>query len=78
LLNECIERFGKSITRGWVNSFLIRHGDELFETKNVPHENLRLEVLRDFLEAAIETFLDHVHNVCAELIFNLDEIGISE
>jgi hypothetical protein len=33
---------------------------------------------RDFLEAAIEAFLDHVHNACAELVFNLDEIGISE
>jgi hypothetical protein len=27
LLNECIESFGKSITRGWVDSFLIRHAD---------------------------------------------------
>jgi hypothetical protein len=28
LLNECIERFGKSVTRGWIDSFLIRHADE--------------------------------------------------
>jgi hypothetical protein len=33
LLHECVQRFGKSITRGWVNSFLPRHADELFQTK---------------------------------------------
>jgi hypothetical protein len=78
LLNKCIERFGKSITRGWVYSFLIRHSDELFETKSVPQENPRLEVPRGFLEAAIQEFRDHVHNACAELVFNLDEVGIRE
>jgi hypothetical protein len=44
LLNHCIEQFGKHITRGWVDSFLIRHTDTLFETKSVPQENPRLEV----------------------------------
>jgi hypothetical protein len=78
LLNEYIERFGKSITRGWFDSFFIRHADKSFETKSVPQENPRLEMPRDFLEAAIEAFLDYVHNACAELVFNLDEIGISE
>jgi hypothetical protein len=77
-LQACIERFGQSISRGWVDSFLIRHRDESFETESVPQENPRPEVPRDFLEAAIESFRDHVHNGCAELIFNLDEIGISE
>jgi hypothetical protein len=78
LLHECNERFGKTITRGWVDSFIKRHPDQLFETKSIPQENPRLEVPRVFLEAAIEGFRDHVHHSCAELVFNLDEIGISE
>jgi hypothetical protein len=35
-------------------------------------------VPRAFLEAAIDGFRDRVYNACAELVFNLDEIGISE
>jgi hypothetical protein len=78
LLNYCVEQFGKHITRGWVDSFSTRHPDKLFETKSAPRENPRLEVPRSFLEAAVEAFWDHVHHSCAELVFNLDEIRISE
>jgi hypothetical protein len=35
-------------------------------------------VPRIFLEAAIEGVRTHVQNACADLVFNLDEIGISE
>jgi hypothetical protein len=77
-LHECNERFGRSITWWWVYSFLRRHADQLFETKSVPQETPRLDVPRVFLEAAIDGFRDHVHNACAEFVFNLDEIGISE
>jgi hypothetical protein len=51
---------------------------QLFETKSVPQENPRLGVPRTFLEAATDGFRDHVHNACAVLVFNLDEIEISE
>jgi hypothetical protein len=51
LLHECTERFGKSITRGLVDSFITRHAYQLFETKNIPQEKPRLEVPRVFLEA---------------------------
>jgi hypothetical protein len=77
LLHECTERFGKIITRGWVDSFIPRHAPELFETNSIPQENPRLEVPRVFLEAAIDGFRDHVHNVCTELVFNLDKIGVT-
>jgi hypothetical protein len=33
LSHEFTERFGKSMTRGWVNSFITRHAHKLFETK---------------------------------------------
>jgi hypothetical protein len=44
LLHERNERFGKSITREWVDFFLTRHAEQHFETKSVPHEDPRLEV----------------------------------
>jgi hypothetical protein len=78
LLHECAERFGKSITRGWVDSYITHRLQELFETKSIPQENPRPEVPRVFLEAAIDGFRDHVHNTCAELMFNLEEIAVSE
>jgi hypothetical protein len=31
---------------------------------------------RVFFEAAIESMRTHIHNACAELVFNLDEIRI--
>jgi hypothetical protein len=78
LLHYCVKRFGRHITRGWVDSFVTRHAAELCETKSVPQENPRLDVPRVFLEAEIEAFREHVHHVWAELVFNFDEIGISE
>jgi hypothetical protein len=78
LLNYCIATFGTAVTREWVDSFLSCHAAELFETKSFPQENQRLEVPRVFLEAAIEGIRTHVQNACADLVFNLDEIGISE
>jgi hypothetical protein len=77
-LHKCNERFGKIITRGWVDSFLTRHAKQLFEIKSVPYENPRFEVLRVFLQARLDIFRDHVHPACAKLVFNFDEIGISE
>jgi hypothetical protein len=35
-LHERTEGFGKSITGGWVNSFITRHAHKLFETKVFP------------------------------------------
>jgi hypothetical protein len=78
LLHECNERFGKSITRTWADSFLTRFAEQLFKTKSVPQKNPRLEVPRVFLQARLDGFRGHVHQPCAELVFNLDEIGISE
>jgi hypothetical protein len=57
---------------------LPRDADDIFETKSSPQENQRLAVPRAFLEVGIEEIKTHVQNACAELVFNLDEIGISE
>jgi hypothetical protein len=78
ILHECNERFGESITKGWVDSFRTRHAKQLFETKRALQENPRLELPRVFLQAWLHGFRDHIHQACAELVFNLDEIEISE
>jgi hypothetical protein len=77
-LDYCIKNLGTAITRGWVDSFLSRHDNDIFETKSSPQENQRLEVPRAFLEAGIEDTKTQIQNARAELVFNLGEIGISE
>jgi hypothetical protein len=67
LLHECTERFEKSSTPGWIDSFITRKAHEFFETKSIPQENPSLEVPRVFPEAAIDGFRGHVHNARAEL-----------
>jgi transposase len=44
LLEICITNLGTAITRGWADSFLSRHADEIFETKSSPQKNQRLEM----------------------------------
>jgi hypothetical protein len=38
-------KFVKAVTCGWVDSFLIRHKDDLADTISKPQEEARLEVL---------------------------------
>jgi hypothetical protein len=54
LLHECMERFGKKISRGWVDSSIKCHNEQLLETKSIPQDNPRLQVLETLPEAAIE------------------------
>jgi hypothetical protein len=51
---------------------------ELFETVSRPQENTRLEILRLFLDRIVERLKQRVPSCCAELVLNLDEVGISE
>jgi hypothetical protein len=46
----CTGQLKVPITRGWVNSFGLRHPDETIETKSVDQEQQRLQVPRMFLE----------------------------
>jgi hypothetical protein len=76
-LNYRITIFGTAVSKRWRDSFMSRSQAELFETKSSPQKNQRLKVPRIFFEAAIEGARTHVHNACAELVFNLGEIEIS-
>jgi hypothetical protein len=60
-----------------MNSFVLRHPDRIFNTKSVPQEQQRLQVHRMFLERTVHDRNEHVQGRAAELVFNLDEVGIS-
>jgi hypothetical protein len=42
--NHCTGQLKVPITHGWVNSFVLRHPDEIIETKSVPQEQQLLQV----------------------------------
>lgn len=64
------ENFKKSITKGWVNSFIYRHKDELDES--------RLKVPRRYLKDFLDIVKVLITISPAELIYNIDETGLSD
>jgi hypothetical protein len=74
----CTAQLKVSITRGWVNSFVLRHSDQIFKTKSTPQEQQRLQVPRMFLERIVQDLKEHVQRCVVELVFNFDEVGISD
>jgi hypothetical protein len=53
ILHYCSGKFGEAVTRGWMDSFLIRHKDNLAETISKPQGDARLQVPREFLLGAL-------------------------
>jgi hypothetical protein len=78
LLHYCSETFGAAVAPGWVDSFLFRHKLELSETINRLQENPQHEILRSFLDTMIACLSEHMPGSCAQLLFNLDDVCISE
>jgi hypothetical protein len=50
----------------------------LTETNNTPQEDPRLEMSRAFLDKTKHFLREYVQGMKAKLIFNLDEVGMSE
>jgi hypothetical protein len=76
--NDCLEVCKIEITRGSVASFISRHSAELIDEKSSPQEAPRLQVVRVFLDQTGRSVHDAVQGRPADLVFNLDEIGISD
>ena len=72
------ENTGKTVTRGWLNSFLYRHWDIVFCKEIDQQDILRLWVPRRYLTE----YLDLVENIIkiapSALIYNIDETGLSD
>jgi hypothetical protein len=74
----CKVKYSRSIYRGWVDSFILRHKADLSETKSTPQEDARIEVSRPFLDEMLNFLREHVQGMKVELVLNLDEVGMSE
>jgi hypothetical protein len=77
VLSFVVESFGKTVTHGWLSSFLDRWSDHITRTVVSPQEQLRLQIQRSFLDDYIRLIQTYVTLVPTELIFNLDETGLS-
>jgi hypothetical protein len=60
IMDHCTAEFKIKFTRGWVNSFVLRHSDDVIQTKSAPQEDQRLQVPRAFLERTVKDLHDHV------------------
>jgi hypothetical protein len=76
--NYCYEVCRLEVSRRWVDSFTFRHSAELTETKSSPQEEPRLQVPRIFLQETIGNIHETLQGCPADLVFNLDEVGISD
>jgi hypothetical protein len=69
---------GKCLTYRWMASFLKSHDDQMSRTIVRPQRNMRLKVPRECLEGYIDLIKEYVPLVPTDLIFNIDESGLSE
>jgi hypothetical protein len=65
----CTIQLKVPITRDWANSFVLRHSDQIFNTKSTPQEQQRVQVPRMFLERTVQNLKEHVQGCVAELVF---------
>jgi hypothetical protein len=78
VLNYVEERFNKTLTYGWMKRFLDQYKIEVSGLTAAPQEKLRLQVPRCYLEEYLVLIKKSVPIVPTELLFNLDETGLSE
>jgi hypothetical protein len=78
LRHYCQAKYSVSISRGWVDSFILRRRDDLAEIKSMRQEDMRLEIPHVFWNEAICCLREHIEGMKAELAFNLEEVGVFE
>jgi hypothetical protein len=71
-------QFHAPISRGWVNSFILRHPEDIIQIKRSPQEKQCLQVPRVFRERPAHNLKAYVQGYTSELIFNLEKVGISD
>jgi hypothetical protein len=77
IMDYCATQFHIKFTRGWANSFILQYSDYVIHMKSTAQEGQRLQVPRAFLEETVQNLNNHVQGCIPELVFNLDEVGIS-
>jgi hypothetical protein len=76
--NYCHEVCRLEVSRGWVDSFILRHSEEFTEKKSSPQEEPPLQVPQIFLEEPIGSMHQTLQGCPVDLVFNLEEVGISD
>jgi hypothetical protein len=66
------------IMKWQVDSFIGHHLNELIKIKSMSQEEPRHQVSRMFLDTILHVMEDTIHNRSMNLVFNLNEVGISE
>jgi hypothetical protein len=77
-MDSCTSQFRIKYNRGLVNAFGLRHWDDVIKTKSGAQEGQPSQVPGVFLERIIQDLHENVQGCVVELVFNLDEVGISE
>jgi hypothetical protein len=78
VLNYVEKGLNKTLVYGWMRRFLDRHKSEVSGVAVAPQEKAGLEVPRCYLEEYLTLIKKIVPTVPTELLFNLDETGLSE
>jgi hypothetical protein len=78
IFHYCASKFGKVITRGSVDSFLITQKNAFGETTSKPQEDAPLQVPQDFLFETISRMEEAVQSCVCHLVLKLDEVRASE
>lgn len=72
------EKTGKSVTRGFLNSFVYRHRDVILSIEIDPQDATRLTVPRKYLMEFLDLVEKLILIVPAALTYNIDETGLSD
>jgi hypothetical protein len=78
LLNCMEERFHVTLTHGWISTILSRHSEKVGRAFVSPQELPRLQTPQCYFDKYIDLIQACVPLVPSELIFNLDESGLSD
>jgi type II secretory pathway component PulJ len=66
------------VTRGWATSFVLRHSGAVIQIESTSQDEQHLRVSRAFLERTIQHLNEHPQGGVADLVVNVDEIGIAD
>jgi hypothetical protein len=78
IMDYCVIHCKIKLTRGWVNSYILRHSGDVVKMKNTSQEWHRWQVARASLERIIQDLHQYVQRYAGELMLNLNEVGISD
>jgi hypothetical protein len=71
-------QFQTATSQDWENLFVLRSRDEMIQQKSIRKDRQRLQVQQLCLDRSVQDPKEYVQRSITELIFNLDEVGISD